>query len=124
MTEAQGGDITYIDHPEEFPKAACIAEIKAAQDGFIAHMDAEKCGVASGLLGAGRETKESAIDYAAGIVLKKKTGDAVRTGDVIAQMHTSEAGKVASARDVFLSGIAYSQSKPAKTPLILDKVME
>jgi pyrimidine-nucleoside phosphorylase len=122
MAGAQGGDVSYIEHPEKFPKAAHIAEVIAAQGGFIAHMDAEKCGVASGLLGAGRETKESTIDYAAGIVLKKKTGDAVRAGDVIAQMHSSDTGKVAAASEVFLSGIAYSDGKPAQTPLILDRV--
>lgn len=122
MTEAQGGDATYIDHPEKFPKAAYVARIKAGQDGYIAHMDAEKCGIASGLLGAGRETKESAIDYSAGIILKKKTGDAVQAGEVIAELHTSDTGKASQAQEVFLSGIEYSTVKPKPGLLILGKV--
>lgn len=122
MTAAQGGDVTYIDHPEKFPKAAYIMEVKAAQDGYIARMDAEKCGVASGLLGAGRETKDSAIDHAAGIILKKKPGGAVCAGGVIAELHTSGEGKAAQAREVFLSGIEYSAQKPEPSQLILGQV--
>ncbi len=122
MAEAQGGDTTYINHPEKFPKAACIVEVRAGQDGYIAHMDAEKCGVASGLLGAGRETKDSAIDYAAGIILQKKTGDAVRMGDVIARLHTANESKAAQAQKVFENGIVYTDKKPDVLPLILGKV--
>lgn len=122
MTAAQGGDVTYIDHPEKFPKAAYIMEVKAAQDGYIARMDAEKCGVASGLLGAGRETKDSAIDHAAGIILKKKPGGAVCAGGVIAELHTSGEGKAAQAREVFLSGIEYSAQKSEPSQLILGQV--
>lgn len=50
----------------------------AAEDGFLSGMDTEKIGVAAGLLGAGRETKDSVIDMSAGIYLEKKIGDTVK----------------------------------------------
>ena len=74
MVQAQGGDIRYVEHPEFFERDAFEGEVLAAEDGFLSGMDTEKIGVAAGLLGAGRETKDSVIDMSAGIYLKKKIG--------------------------------------------------
>ena len=84
MVQAQGGDIRYVEHPEFFERDAFEGEVLAAEDGFLSGMDTEKIGVAAGLLGAGRETKDSVIDMSAGIYLKKKIGDTVKKGEPIA----------------------------------------
>ncbi len=122
MVAAQGGDVSAVEDVSLLPKAPVVYEIAAWKDGYISHMDAERCGVAAGLLGAGRETKDSPIDYAAGIVLHKKTGDAVHAGDVIAELHTSDEKKIADAKAVFLHAIEYSDEKPEEIPVILCKV--
>ena len=83
MVQAQGGDIRYVEHPEFFERDAFEGEVLAAEDGFLSGMDTEKIGVAAGLLGAGRETKDSVIDMSAGIYLEKKIGDTVKKGQVI-----------------------------------------
>ena len=122
MVAAQGGDTAAVEDPGLLPKAPVVRSINAWKDGYISHMNAEKCGIAAGLLGAGRETKDSPIDYAAGIILYKKTGDAVHTGDVIAELHTSEERRIADAKGVFLHGIQFSDEKPETIPVILGKV--
>ena len=55
----------------------------AAGDGYIAEMEADSIGTAAMWLGAGRATKESTIDLAVGLVLKKKIGDEVKKGESI-----------------------------------------
>ena len=122
MVAAQGGDTAAVEDTALLPKAPVVRSITAWKDGYISHMDAEKCGIAAGLLGAGRETKDSPIDYAAGIILHKKTGDAVHTGDLIAEFHTSEERRIADAKAVFMHGIEYSDEKPETIPVILGKV--
>ena len=122
MVAAQGGDISVIKDTGLLPRAAVIREVIAGRDGFVARMDAEKCGIAAGMLGAGRETLDSPIDHAAGIVLLKKPGDAVKKGETVAMLHTSDEKKIADAKAVFLNGIEFSYEKIKSAPLILGKV--
>ena len=119
MAAAQGGD---IDSPELRKRPAYIYNVVSPQAGYINVMDTEKCGAASVILGAGRETKESLIDYKAGIMLKKKTGDYVQKGEVLAEFHTNLHKCIKDASDLFLSGILLGNGKPMKTPLIYGRV--
>ncbi len=114
---AQGGD---IEAP--LPEAKIKREICAEKTGYIAHMNAETVGRAACELGAGRKTKEDEIDFAAGLVLCKKTGDFVREGEVLAVMHTSCGEKLAPAAEMFRSALEFSAEKPEKKKLILDVV--
>ena len=115
---AQGGDTSYALNPELFPKTEYVYEIKAPRDAFIVHTDAEKIGLASVALGAGRATKDSAIDYAAGIILEKKAGDEVKCGDVIARLYANDEGFFAEAERIFVSGLVYGDERPAGARLI------
>lgn len=86
---AQGGDARVIEHPEMLPKAAYQIEIPADRDGFISEIIADEFGIAAMMLGAGRETKESAIDLAVGLMLHKKVGDAVKKGESLLTVHSN-----------------------------------
>lgn len=123
MTKAQGGDPAVIQNPELFAKAPVIREVFAEKTGYITHMNTEACGVAAALLGAGRETKDSPIDYTAGIVLKKKTGDYVEKGEPIAIFHTSEEGRLPDAEDRFHKAVCIEEKNRVQEPLILGKVI-
>ena len=90
MVIAQGGDVSYIDHPEKFPLAKHIVEVKASKSGYIKHIVALEIGESAMRLGAGRETFDDVIDMAAGIVLNKKVGDKVEKGDVLCVVHTNK----------------------------------
>ncbi|MCR4562825.1 MAG: pyrimidine-nucleoside phosphorylase [Bacilli bacterium] len=89
MVEAQGGDPTYIDHPEKFPLAKHIVALIAKESGYVERIDSMAIGVGAMKLGAGRATMEDKIDMAAGIVLNKKVGDEVEEGDILLQYHTN-----------------------------------
>ncbi len=89
MVKAQGGDETYILDPDRFPKAPYAREVKADRDGRVTHIDTAGCGIASTMLGAGRQKKEDVIDYSAGIRLHKKYGEEVRKGDLLAVLYAS-----------------------------------
>lgn len=89
MVAEQGGDVSYIEHPEKFAEAPVIYEYKATQTGYITSMDTEGFGVAAGILGAGRSKKDDPIDASAGIVLCHKHNAFVTKGDTLAILHTS-----------------------------------
>ena len=89
MVIAQGGDVSYIDHPEKFPESKYVVEVKAPKDGYIKRIVALEIGESAMRLGAGRETFDDVIDMSAGIVLSKKVGDQVKKGDVLCTVHTN-----------------------------------
>ena len=90
MVIAQGGDVSYIDHPEKFPLSKNIVEVRASKAGYIKHIVALEIGESAMRLGAGRETFDDVIDMSAGIVLNKKVGDKVEKGDVLCVVHTNK----------------------------------
>ena len=122
MVEAQGGSKEWILHPELFPAAAYSLEVKAETDGYIFSVDTEGYGTASLLLGAGRNTKEDKIDFAAGIKLVKKTGDKVKRGDTLAILYTNDEAKLAASAKRLLEATFIKSEKPEDTPLIYDIV--
>jgi pyrimidine-nucleoside phosphorylase len=85
----QGGDASIVDHPERLPQAQYLIEVPAKQDGVVAEIVADEIGTAAMLLGAGRATKESEIDLAVGLMLNKKVGDAVKTGESLVTIHAN-----------------------------------
>lgn len=120
MVQAQGGDIRYVEHPEFFERDAFEGEVLAVEDGFLSGMDTEKIGVAAGLLGAGRETKDSVIDMSAGIYLEKKIGDIVKKGEPIAICYAGTKEKLNRGMAMFESSIRYSKEAPRIPKLIVD----
>ena len=122
MVEAQGGDISVLIDTEKFTKAPFSYDVLSEEEGYITHMDTESCGIASVLLGAGRETKESEIDYSAGIILHKKTGDFVKKGDKIATLYTSKKETFADAEKRYLKALTFAKEKPTEEPLIYARV--
>lgn len=85
----QGGDDSIVHSPEKLPSAKYQVEFKAKKDGFITEIIANEIGVASMMLGAGRQTKEDDIDLGVGIVLNKKVGEHVEKGENILTIHTN-----------------------------------
>lgn len=94
MVERQGGDGSYIENPDQFEKAIYQHEIIANNSGYIGKMNTEECGKAAVLLGAGREVKDDPIDMTAGIQFNKKTGDAVKQGNIVAIAYSSSKEKL------------------------------
>ena len=122
MGKAQGGDPTWIYHPEKFPRAPYSREVLAPADGYIVSVDCEGYGTAALLLGAGRNRKEDVIDPAAGILLRAKTGDAVKAGQPIATLYASREELLGGAEAKLLASTVIGKDKPAARPLIVGVV--
>lgn len=122
MVEAQGGDTSVIKDVSLFEKASVVKEVLSPYDGYITFMDTKECGIASCILGAGRETKEDSIDYSAGIVLKKKTGDKIQKGDVLAILYGNLKEKMQPAEDQFLKALKVEDTEPKAEKLVYARV--
>lgn len=118
MVQAHGGDVALLDNTALFPVAAIRQDVYAGESGYIAAMQSESIGMAAAMLGAGRETKDGAIDHSAGIVLHAKTGDAVTKGAAIATLHTNDAARLTAAQALFENAITYADTCPLQKPLI------
>lgn len=118
---AQGGDPLIVDHPERLPQAGVQTELAATHSGYISAIDAEKIGLAAMLLGAGRQQKDDQIDLAAGITLRKKTGDAVREGESLCVMH-SQAVPPATVETILRESFQISSLPPAPVQYIHDMI--
>lgn len=123
MVKAQNGDISVIENTSNFEKAKYSYHIKADCDGYISKMDTENIGIASVVLGAGRDTKDSKIDYSAGIILNAKYGDKINKDDVIATLYSSDKTKFGQAKDILQKAIIIKNDKPLNQPLIYAKVL-
>lgn len=122
MVEAQGGDSSVISDTEKFEKAPFSYDVLAKKDGYIHDMNTESCGLASVMLGAGRETKDSEIDYTAGIIIEKKTGDYVKKGERIAVFYSSKEELFQDAEERYQSAIQIQPTEPEHIPLIYARV--
>ena len=122
MVKAQGGDNSVIYDPERFAKAPFSHQVLAKEEGVIQSMDTEKCGIASVLLGAGRETKDSPVDLSAGILLHKKTGDTVKKGELLATMYASKQDLFVAAEEKYDSAITIGSENVKRNPLVYARI--
>lgn len=122
MIKRQGGDPGVAEDPSRLPKAPIQVEWKADISGYIHSMQAEKLGMASMVLGAGRKTKTDVIDPSSGIVLLKKAGDRIDKGEPLAILHTSVEETIAEATSLLYSSIRVQSEPVEQRPLILGRV--
>ena len=116
---AQGGD------PDErvLPEAPVVVEVEAPDAGFVTALGAVQIGTAALELGAGRRTKEDAIDYGVGIVLHKKRGDAVSAGEPLADVHACDAETAEKAKQEVLAAYEFGEDPPPPRKVVLDVIV-
>ena len=122
MVDAQGGDSRVIDDESILIIGQFTYDLIAPQDGYIIHMNTEQCGIASVMLGAGRTVKDGPIDYSAGILMHKKTGDSVTVGECIATLYASDESLLSNAAKTYLEAITFGETAPIMADTILDIV--
>ncbi|WP_019242110.1 MULTISPECIES: pyrimidine-nucleoside phosphorylase [Bacillus] len=115
--QVQGGDASVVDHPSKLPTASYTFELPAKESGFVKELIADEIGTAAMMLGAGRETKESIIDLAVGIVLQKKIGDAVSEGESLLTIH-SNTEDIERVKELLYKSIVISKEKVEAPKLI------
>ena len=122
MVAAQGGDAAALDDFRLLFAPVVRYEVRAGEDGFLCGIDTERCGAASVELGAGREKKEDAIDPSAGLILRKKPGDRVRAGDVLAEFFAASESQCRTAEETFRAALRFGEAPPEPRPLIFDRI--
>lgn len=117
LIAAQGGDITYIDHPEKFPKADFIETVESPYSGSISQIHARIVGEAAVELGAGRAKKGDPIDHAVGFIIHHKVGDIVKVGDPLFTVHANLPDLLEKAKEEVLKAHQFSETPVAPLPL-------
>lgn len=120
---SQGGDPSIADDPSKLPQAKFIIELPAPADGYVAEIIADAIGTSAMLLGAGRETKESKIDLAAGLILRKKIGDKVNKGESLVTIY-SNFENVEKVKEKLYKNIKITQAKVPAPNLIYEQITE
>lgn len=115
--QAQGGRMDF-DSQAPLPQAKYRFSVKAPQNGYIQHMDAQQIGIASVLLGAGRSQKDDPVDHTAGIRLLRKTGDYVRQGEELGILYRSSQNLFSEAEKQFLKALSFGETEPSLPPEI------
>lgn len=124
FVEAQGGNVEQILHPDLLPKAKYVIPVLAEAEGNVQRILAQEIGIACMMLGGGRETKESIIDPAVGIILNKKIGDGVKKGDVLAYIHANDREKAITAAAKIKAAYQMSTEKVARPVMIKQLIRE
>lgn len=119
LVAKQGGDISYIEETDKFPKAKHIIPVFAEERGALKEVDTEMIGNISVYLGAGRTRKEDPIDHAAGIVMNQRIGNVVEVGHVLAYIHTNDESKIDGAVKNLKNAFILDPKRVAKPKTIL-----
>lgn len=122
LIKSQGGNPSVVENYDMLPEAMQKIDIKAPESGYVADIDALKIGLAAMRLGAGRETKESAIDLSAGILLHKKAGQPVSRGEALATLHYNPNRGLEESIAMVNSAFAIKSSPPKKHPLVVKTI--
>jgi pyrimidine-nucleoside phosphorylase len=121
LVEYQGGDLDYM-YSEEFTRTNYSFELKANSDGYLYSYNTYEVGVAVSLLGAGRSTKDDEIDHKVGIILHKKVGDEIKSGETVMEIKYNDVNKFNQALQLLKNCYIVKSEKPAKEPLVFEGV--
>jgi pyrimidine-nucleoside phosphorylase len=120
---SQGGDGSVVDDPTKLPQSTYTFELPALSDGYVAEIVADAVGTAAMLLGAGRATKESEIDLAVGLMLRKKIGDKVAKGESLVTIY-SNFENVTTVEEKLYQSIKLSDTAVKAPKLIYEQITE
>ncbi|WP_458407385.1 thymidine phosphorylase [Anaerotignum sp.] len=123
MVAQQGGDVNIIDNYDLLPLAPVKVEVKADRSGYITKMDTAMIGRASQETGAGRMFKGQPLDFGAGIIMKKRTGGAIATGETLAIVYSESKEKCDSAAVFLKKAITIEEKQAEEQPPLIWKII-
>lgn len=123
MLAQQGGDVNIIENYDLLPLSSVKVEVKADRDGYITKMDTAMIGRASQETGAGRMFKGQPLDFGAGIIMKKRTGGAIATGETMAIVYSESKEKCDSAADFLKKAITIEEKQAEEQPPLIWKII-
>ena len=119
MITWQGGDAGVVDDTGRLPKAARTHHLNATKGGFVQSLDALLVGRTAVALGAGRDKKGDAVDLSAGILLHKKPGDAISTGEPIMELRYNDEARLKTALGLASQAAVIGDTAPPDAPLVI-----
>ena len=123
LIAAQGGNPAVTDNPDLLPQSNLKIEVNSSAEGYVSAINALEIGLASKTLGAGRKTKDDAINFSVGIQLRKKVGDYVTAGEPVAVLHSDgNKNKIEPATEKVLGAYTLTSKKVAPAKLIHARV--
>ncbi len=122
VIQAQGGNAQVLDRFDLLPNATGVREISSPRNGYVSAIEAEAIGMASSMIGAGRDTKEDVVDPAVGVILEVKAGQKVDAGAVLCRIYYTKEDRLDEAADLVEDAFRISATAPAERELILEVV--
>jgi pyrimidine-nucleoside phosphorylase len=120
---AQGGDPQVVEDLSLLPTAPIVTQVQSSKRGYVGAWHTEALGLTSMRLGAGRAQKGDPIDHGVGLVIEKKIGDWVETGDIIAQVYARSQAEAAVAVDEVLAEVELTPTPPPVLPLVIGYII-
>lgn len=118
IIKQQGGHERVVDDPSRLPQARGTEVFRSACKGFVSSMASEQIGTACVILGGGREKQDDVVDPAVGMVLGKKVGDPVESGEALCTVHYNEESRLGEALDLLKTSFVVADEPPPQRPLI------
>ncbi len=122
VIQAQGGNAQVLDRFDLLPNATGVREISSPRNGYVSAIEAEAIGMASSMIGAGRDTKDDVVDPAVGVILEVKAGQKVDAGAVLCRIYYTKEDRLDEAADLVEDAFRISATAPAERELILEVV--
>jgi pyrimidine-nucleoside phosphorylase len=122
LIQAQGGDPRVLEDAKRLPQPKLVREVRATRSGVLTALDAELVGLAAVDLGAGRERKEDSVDHAAGLLLRKRVGEPVKDGEVLAELHAATENRLDMGEHRLRAAVSIGEVPRAGKPLVLERI--
>ena len=122
LVKAQGGDVSYLDHPEKFPVAKHIRKLPAPKRGYVHTINAAMIARGVHLLGAGKEDSSDKIDHSVGVSEIKKVATQMKQGEPLMMIHYNDEAKCEQALEYFKNAYRLAPKRPTPPPLIVERV--
>jgi pyrimidine-nucleoside phosphorylase len=122
LIEAQGGDPRVVEDPSLLAVAGEEVVVRADRAGIVQRVDTKALGIASVLLGAGRQRAEDVVDHAVGLSIVAKSGSEVRPGDALVKIHVRQASDAAKIAERVRAAYEIGEGKPVVAPLHLGRI--
>jgi len=122
LVQAQGGDISFVEHPDKLPQAPVRKVVKSSETGYLSQINARIVGETAVGLGAGREKKEDQINHAVGVEILREVGDQVKAGDDLFILHAQDQADFDIAQKRLIEAHQWSESQVDPLPLVYDIV--
>ena len=120
LISAQGGDVSYLEHPERLPQAQLVETVPAPRDGYLQQIQARVVGETAVLLGAGRAQKGDPVDHSVGIIIHHKVGDRITAGEPLFTIHAKDQKTLSQARETLQNAHSWSEKPVKPLPLFYE----